>query len=122
MRSNNTPTDLLSVTAATVFNTGNLTTTPTKYPDSSLGSPSFAVRRVTISNLATAAYIAFALSLTTTSPTFVSPTAGTAPATAGIPVFPLTSKTVDVLSNLSLWVVASAGSTPCQVASFDTVA
>lgn len=118
---NNLALDLVSTTAATIFNTSNLTTTPVKYPDSSAGSPGFAVRKFIITNRHATQYVAIGLSTTATSPTFVASAVGLNAATEGIAVLPLTQLVLNLKSDLSLWVAASAVSTPMQVVAYDTV-
>lgn len=117
---NNLALDLVSTTAATIFNTGNLTTTPIQYPDTSTGSPGFAVRKFIITNRHATNYITVGICATSTSPSFVASAAGIDAPTEGLAVLPLTQLVLNLKSSLSLWAAASAGSTPMQIIAYDT--
>jgi hypothetical protein len=111
--------DLVSVSPATIFNKPDLSTTPVQYPDCSSFSPQTGIRRFCITNKSQTAYVAVGICATTTSPTFAAGAAGTVAATEGFPVLPLSQLYINLKSDLSLWVVASAASTPVQVLAFD---
>jgi hypothetical protein len=109
--------NLISASAATVYNI-NLSTLPLKVP--SPASNEFKqVCRYEITNGHSASYVAFALS-TAASPAFVSSVAGIIAPTEGHRVFPLSAKSFVTFSDLPLWIVASAASTPVQVIQYNT--
>lgn len=113
--------DLVSVSASTIFNTGNLTTSPVKFPDASSFSPGVGIRRVQMTNRHATAYAAFVLT-TLASPAFVATAGNAIGATEGINVGPGATYFVNYKSDLSLWFVASGGSTPFQALAYDVPA
>jgi hypothetical protein len=113
------PLDLIPGTAATVYTNANLGTTPVQYPDAA--SSAFSqIRHFVITNKHATNPISIGLSLTTTSPTFGTGAAGTVNANEGITVFPAQTYEVVIPGNISLWIAASAGSTPVAVRAFDS--
>jgi hypothetical protein len=113
------PLDIASGTAATVYTNGNLSTTPVQYPDAA--SSAFSqIRHVIVTNKHATNHVGIGLSLTTGSPTFGVGAAGAVNANEGITVFPQTSYELVIPAKLSLWLVASAGSTPVAVRAFDS--
>lgn len=119
MRQNLAFLDLLTATPATVYNNGNLTTTPVKFGAASSASPNVAVRLLQITNKHASAYVSFMPSVTTGSPVFVASAAGVIAATEGINVGPGSSYFLNLKGGVDLWLVASAGSTPVQVVAYD---
>jgi hypothetical protein len=112
--------DLLAATPATIYNNGNLSTTAVQYPDAS--STGFVkMRKIMITNKHAANHVAAAWSAITGSPTFNVAAAGAVSTVEFLTVFPASRAEIILPSNLSLWVIASAGSTPVQVMAFDTV-
>lgn len=112
--------DLITSTPATVYNNGNLSTTAVQYPDAS--SPAIIkMRKIWITNKHASNHVAAAWSLTSTSPTFNVGAAGAVSTVEFLTIFPASREEIILPSNLSLWVIASAGSTPVQVMAFDTV-
>ena len=118
---NNAALDLVSVTAATIYNSGALSTTAVQYPDCALGTVNF-IRRVMVTNKSATAVVCIGLSATTTSPTFAAGATGAVAATEGIPVLPNSQFFINITANMALWVIASAASTPVQVQAFDVKA
>lgn len=112
--------DLVTGSAATVYNNGNLTTTPVKVLAGTASSAYAKARRWIITNASTAAFVAFRLCPTATSPVFVASGAGVIAATEGVKIWPGQQFFINVHSSQDLWLAASAGSTPVQAAPFDT--
>lgn len=112
--------DMIAATPATIYNNGNLSTTAVQYPDAS--TPALVkMRKIWITNKHASNHVAAAWSATSTSPTFNVAAAGAVSTVEFLTVFPATRAEIILPSNLSLWVIASAGSTPVQVLAFDTV-
>jgi hypothetical protein len=111
--------DLVSATPATIYNNGNLTTNAVKYPDSA--TPGIVKnRKFFITNKHASAGVAIAWSTVTTSPTFAAAANGSVATTEGLPVMPLSQLEINLPSTLSLWVVASAGSTPVSIMAIES--
>lgn len=109
---------IIHTSPATVYTNGNLSTTPVQYPDT-LATLGFCVRKFYIANKHATNHVAIGLSATSASPTFTAGAPGSVGANEGITVFPATVRELDVASDMSLWVVASAGSTPVAIRAFD---
>lgn len=111
--------DILPGTAATVYTNGNLTATAVKYPDAA--SAAFTrLRRYIVTNKHGSNVVAVALSTTATSPTFAAGASGTVGAGEQFTVFPGGQLFLNVPSSLSVWLAASAGSTPIVCMAFDS--
>jgi hypothetical protein len=112
---------------ATIYNNGNLGTTPVRVPTPASAAFTGAIaRQCVISNRsASAAYVSFLITAAA-SPSFVASAAGTVAATDGTPVLPASQFFINYKAastpsiGLHLWLVASAGSTPVQFQAFDT--
>lgn len=109
---------VIPTSAATIYNSGALGTTPVKYPDAA-SSGFQMLRRVWVTNKHDTAVIAIGLSPTTTSPTFAAGALNAVAANEGIPVLPRTRVELPIPSSMSVWVVASAASTPVSIMAFD---
>jgi hypothetical protein len=118
---NNAALDLITTTAATIYNTGNLGTVPFRFPRTTLDATATALRRYTITNNSSTANVAVLLT-TASSPTFTAPAAGTMNADAAMILRPLGQLLINVTSDIDVWAAASAISTPFQMLSYDTVA
>jgi hypothetical protein len=119
--------DLVTASAATVYNNANLGTTPVRVPTpASTGFTGSIARQCVVTNRsASSAYVAYLLT-SAASPSFTASAAGAIAATDGTPVFPLSQSFVNFKAastpsvGLHLWLVASAGSTPVQLTAYDT--
>lgn len=112
--------DLVTTSAATLFNKADLGTTP--FIIGSAASPTMnKIRRCCITNKSASAYVAFMLTdAATVSPSFAASGSGSVSATEGNPVAPGSQYFINFSGKLGIWVVASAASTPMQVALYDT--
>jgi hypothetical protein len=109
--------DLVPGSAGTIYNNANLGTAIVQMGDpASTGFQT--IRRACITNKHATNVVSFILSAACTS--FVASAAGTIGPTEGIPVLPNSQYFINFSSNLKLFITASAGSTPVQVALFDT--
>ncbi len=118
--SQNPSLDLYSVSAATIYNSVSLGTTPVRMPGFTASSTLIGLRQAIMTSKATTAFVAWLLT-DATSPTFVASIDGTVAATDGVQLRPLSSRELAFPSSLNLWLVASAATTPVQVALFDSV-
>lgn len=113
--------DLVSVTPSTIYNTGNLTTTPVRFPDATAATPtSNLIRKFVFTNKSGSAYCAVGLAVSTGSPVFVASASGVIAATEGLNIAPGSQLFLNVDAGMSVWFAASAGSTPFQALSFDS--
>lgn len=112
--------DFVTTSAATLFNKGDLGTTAIVF--GSPASPAYnKIRRCCITNKSAAAYVSFILAdASTVSPTLTASASGSIGANEGNPIGPGAQYFINFSGKLNLWLVASAASTPVQVAVYDT--
>lgn len=112
--------DLVTATPATIYNTANLGTVMFKLPNASSFSPmSVGVRVVQFSNRHATNYVSF-LPTSAASPTaFVATSGNTISDAEGINIPPGGSYFWNGTTDLNLWVVASAISTPFQAVLYE---
>ncbi len=116
--------DLVTATPATIYNTGNLSTTLFRFAGISASSLSSAnntgIRLLQLTNKHASGYVAF-LPTTADSPSFVASGAAVIAATEGINIGPGASYFLNLKADVHLWLVANVASVPFQVVAYDKV-
>ncbi len=113
--------DLISVTPSTVFNHPGLGTTAFRIGDftPATNPAHIGIRQIQITNEHAVNRVNFGLSSNATSVTFGSAASGSYVADNGIVVLPMSQYFLNIKSDMTLWLKASAASTVVQVAVFD---